>query len=98
MIDESKIGNLEKIKHDFQNFNIETKVEIMSIYEFYEDWMSSFVDFEEPKEAYPGEFKELYGDQDSENDEDEVVSKIGRNDPCHCGSGKKYKKCHGAEK
>lgn len=22
-------------------------------------------------------------------------SKIGRNDPCHCGSGKKYKKCHG---
>jgi preprotein translocase subunit SecA len=21
---------------------------------------------------------------------------IGRNDPCHCGSGKKYKKCHGA--
>lgn len=23
--------------------------------------------------------------------------KIGRNDPCHCGSGKKFKKCHGAE-
>jgi preprotein translocase subunit SecA len=22
--------------------------------------------------------------------------KIGRNAPCHCGSGKKYKKCHGA--
>jgi SEC-C motif-containing protein len=21
--------------------------------------------------------------------------KIGRNDPCHCGSGQKYKKCHG---
>jgi len=21
--------------------------------------------------------------------------KIGRNDPCYCGSGKKYKKCHG---
>jgi len=21
---------------------------------------------------------------------------IGRNDPCHCGSGKKFKKCHGA--
>ena len=21
--------------------------------------------------------------------------KIGRNDPCHCGSGKKYKKCCG---
>ncbi len=23
-------------------------------------------------------------------------AKIGRNDPCWCGSGKKYKKCHGA--
>ena len=23
--------------------------------------------------------------------------KIGRNDPCWCGSGKKYKKCHGAQ-
>jgi len=23
-------------------------------------------------------------------------TKIGRNDPCPCGSGKKYKKCHGA--
>ncbi len=23
-------------------------------------------------------------------------AKPGRNDPCHCGSGKKYKKCHGA--
>jgi preprotein translocase subunit SecA len=22
--------------------------------------------------------------------------KVGRNDPCWCGSGKKYKKCHGA--
>jgi hypothetical protein len=22
---------------------------------------------------------------------------LGRNDPCHCGSGKKYKQCHLAE-
>jgi hypothetical protein len=22
-------------------------------------------------------------------------AKLGRNDPCHCGSGLKYKKCHG---
>ena len=24
-----------------------------------------------------------------------VEAKVGRNDPCPCGSGKKYKKCHG---
>ncbi|MBI2535773.1 MAG: SEC-C domain-containing protein [Gemmatimonadetes bacterium] len=25
-----------------------------------------------------------------------ALPKVGRNDPCPCGSGKKYKKCHGA--
>ncbi len=25
-----------------------------------------------------------------------AIGKIGRNDPCPCGSGKKFKKCHGA--
>ena len=27
---------------------------------------------------------------------DVALKKIGRNDPCWCGSGKKYKRCHGA--
>jgi preprotein translocase subunit SecA len=26
-----------------------------------------------------------------------ATKKVGRNEPCPCGSGKKYKKCHGAE-
>lgn len=26
-----------------------------------------------------------------------MEKKVGRNDPCPCGSGKKYKQCHGAE-
>ncbi len=26
-----------------------------------------------------------------------TTAKVGRNDPCPCGSGKKYKKCHGAD-
>ena len=24
------------------------------------------------------------------------IQKIGRNDPCPCGSGKKFKRCHGS--
>ncbi len=36
----------------------------------------------------------------SENQEDKkiepITKKIGRNDPCPCGSGKKYKQCHGS--
>lgn len=46
------------------------------------------------------------GSQDVDNNQTEPASvdsaiknpdgtKIGRNDPCYCGSGKKYKKCHG---
>jgi len=29
-------------------------------------------------------------------DQDKARYKAGRNDQCPCGSGKKYKKCHGA--
>jgi preprotein translocase subunit SecA len=28
--------------------------------------------------------------------EQRVGPKLGRNDPCWCGSGKKFKRCHGA--
>ncbi len=31
-----------------------------------------------------------------EKDKDDPYANVGRNDPCPCGSGKKYKKCHGA--
>jgi preprotein translocase subunit SecA len=40
------------------------------------------------------------GEQVAEGHADKTVrragDKVGRNDPCPCGSGKKYKKCHGA--
>jgi uncharacterized protein YecA (UPF0149 family) len=29
------------------------------------------------------------------HDGKDLVEKLGRNDPCPCGSGKKYKQCHG---
>jgi uncharacterized protein len=28
----------------------------------------------------------------------QTVEKVGRNEPCHCGSGRKYKHCHGNRK
>jgi preprotein translocase subunit SecA len=31
-----------------------------------------------------------------EKDKSDPFANVGRNDPCPCGSGKKYKKCHGA--
>jgi preprotein translocase subunit SecA len=38
------------------------------------------------------------GGDSSETAQRRTGEKVGRNDPCPCGSGKKYKKCHGAEK
>jgi preprotein translocase subunit SecA len=32
----------------------------------------------------------------SDNSSEKSAPEVGRNDPCPCGSGKKYKKCHGA--
>jgi preprotein translocase subunit SecA len=36
------------------------------------------------------------GGDSSEPSQRKTGDKVGRNDPCPCGSGKKYKKCHGA--
>ena len=36
------------------------------------------------------------GGDSSESSQRRTGEKVGRNDPCPCGSGKKYKKCHGA--
>ena len=36
--------------------------------------------------------------QTYEKDKEDPFASAGRNDPCPCGSGKKYKKCHGMNK
>jgi preprotein translocase subunit SecA len=37
------------------------------------------------------------GSNGSQPSQRRAGDKVGRNDPCPCGSGKKYKKCHGVE-
>jgi preprotein translocase subunit SecA len=48
-------------------------------------------------EAYAADEEDYYTEPESEVKRQPVVAgpKIGRNDPCPCGSGKKYKQCHG---
>jgi len=50
------------------------------------------------------EISALHGEEPSDNTPRENNAaapyvregeKVGRNDPCPCGSGKKYKQCHG---
>jgi uncharacterized protein YecA (UPF0149 family) len=44
----------------------------------------------------PAELMRLYATQDQKWQE--LLAKTGRNDPCPCGSGKKFKNCHGHER
>ncbi len=47
---------------------------------------------EAPKPAEPAK------PQTYVKDKNDPFANVGRNDPCPCGSGKKYKKCHGADR
>ncbi len=47
-------------------------------------------------QAYPGEMEEPQPVPVVEQRVVDEEHQVGRNDPCWCGSGKKYKKCHGA--
>ena len=55
------------------------------------------VPVEEPRQEAPVQYshgKEAIVDEDHETYR-RAQPKVGRNDPCPCGSGKKYKQCHG---
>ena len=47
------------------------------------------------------EHKDIFGDDQQQEAKKKPVTrnmpKVGRNDPCPCGSGKKFKKCHGVQ-
>jgi preprotein translocase subunit SecA len=57
--------------------------------------------FNDPS-ATPSAFARAAQPREASGGTDEVQTirregpKVGRNDPCPCGSGKKYKKCHGS--
>jgi hypothetical protein len=46
--------------------------------------------------VFEGEGEEAEGDTPEPEAPPPPPAKVGRNDPCPCGSGKKFKKCHGA--
>ncbi len=48
------------------------------------------------KPVFSGDDEDFEDDEAESESEPAVSAKIGRNDPCPCGSGKKFKKCCGA--
>lgn len=60
----------------------------------YKNVMGDIFDIEEDEDEYE-EFENWYDDNEYQEPYVRKEPKIGRNDPCPCGSGKKYKNCCG---
>ncbi|MCC2605396.1 preprotein translocase subunit SecA [Planctobacterium marinum] len=79
------------------------KIEVISILSKVQVRAQSDVDAVEEKrrqqeQAAPKNFEHQSPNQSEDQGQQQVVRnqpKVGRNDPCPCGSGKKYKQCHG---
>lgn len=61
-----------------------------------------YANYSTTREAYPGESAQRQAGQNVSRRQGPVqpikaVPKVGRNEPCPCGSGKKYKNCHGRD-
>jgi DNA-binding Lrp family transcriptional regulator len=96
-VGEEICGNREAVHEDIgmKDFSFWRK-ETLSIYELYDDivhhW-SSFIDEEEDDEPDPYDHPGLISGGMPKETPVKNEPGVGRNDPCPCGSGKKYKRC-----
>ena len=58
--------------------------------------MENFENWLKENEEKLGTAQNIKINQRQSTQREPVFKNVGRNDPCPCGSGKKYKKCHGA--
>ena len=64
--------------------------------------VNPYANYSTTREQYPGESAQRAAGQNVSRRQGPVapikaVPKVGRNEPCPCGSGKKYKNCHGRD-
>lgn len=84
--------DLDKVDEDTE-LDLEVDFETL-LYKMHEAQAPWLFDLNSWENVFDTEKKEAIGHQ-YRVDNIAVSDKIGRNEPCFCGSGKKYKKCHG---
>ncbi|ETI61236.1 preprotein translocase subunit SecA [Marinomonas profundimaris] len=89
-------GLLEQIK--FEVVQIVTRVKVQSAEEAEKIEEARRKQEEKTKVSMVHDSLNSLADSSSEPDssQDQEFPKVGRNEPCPCGSGKKYKQCHGS--
>ena len=81
-------GDYEKVAQNMCDPNARRrKKEIFSIFQLYDDVLLNWAGYN------PEEEQETYYSKPAAALPVAVAPSVGRNDPCPCGSGKKYKKC-----
>ncbi len=84
-------GNYRDVEKDF-GAKRDNKRTLFTIFELYNDVLSNWAGYNENEDT--GWYDWYDNDDDNQAVFEQAVSnKIGRNEPCPCGSGKKYKKC-----
>jgi hypothetical protein len=106
LIQEFYVGSLEEVKRDLHfgsDIPFDQKRELLPVLARYDYILNNWEDYKEEDEFEDAEIlDDDYFDDEGGEELLEVTQpivrsapKVGRNDPCPCGSGKKYKKCHG---
>ena len=80
--------------------NVQQETPENTVHEAQEEKKQDYSKMNTQKEEYPGESAQRQAanaPQGQQQHVDPIIAgpRIGRNDPCPCGSGKKYKNCHG---
>jgi len=87
-------GDYETVKNDILLENME-RVPLKNIYEFYEYWKPEVEQVTPSKQPNFWENSKIFEIEDKLSNIPTLQPKVGRNVPCPCGSGKKYKRCCG---
>jgi hypothetical protein len=106
LVDEMSCGNIEKVREEFEKENLHNTIEEFDIYKMFSKHLGelnpndNLSKFEEQMNNYLGNNNPQSATIENHNKINNMSSmhaekKVGRNDPCPCGSGKKYKKCCG---
>ncbi|MBE0650388.1 MAG: preprotein translocase subunit SecA [Bacteroidales bacterium] len=88
---------IEKINQDVVSYLVKADIYNPNQAQFREAQLPSGIDRSKIREARGDMLSQVDADtrEQSKPQPVKVEKKVGRNDPCPCGSGKKYKNCHG---
>lgn len=83
-------GDYDEIEMHFKKNNLElNKRDIKNIFDLYTEVITTWSGYDDPEH----DLNDSYDRYFPSYQQPAISDKVGRNDPCPCGSGKKYKKC-----